>query len=206
MASFAVLTLTISYLVSVLKFDPGILRIFAVLVIGFLGLTLVVPVLSGKLEAFVSRVSGRFGNTIGNSNQGFGSGFAVGAALGIVWTPCAGPILATIATLAATKTVNFGIVIVTVVYIIGVGIPLFFFALASSHIFNRTRILNKYTAKIQQVFGIVMILTALAIYTNYDKVLQAKLLDAFPSYSIFLNQLETSGNVQQKLDELKKGR
>src|SRR5205807_1502492 len=51
--SFTVLTLSISYIVTVIPFNPDILRIFAVLVIGFLGLTLLVPRLSGVLESFV---------------------------------------------------------------------------------------------------------------------------------------------------------
>lgn len=48
-----------------------------------------------------------------------------------------------------------------------------------------------------------MILTAVSILTNYDKFIQARLLDAFPSYSIFLNQLESNDRVKKELDSLK---
>ena len=48
-----------------------------------------------------------------------------------------------------------------------------------------------------------MILTAFAIFTNYDKVIQAKLLDAFPSYSTFLFDLESNSAVKKQLDILK---
>ena len=61
------------------------------------------------------------GQNAGNGNWG---GFVIGVVIGIVWAPCAGPILATIATLAATAQVNSAIILVTIVYIIGVGIPL----------------------------------------------------------------------------------
>ncbi|MBI4009270.1 redoxin domain-containing protein [Candidatus Roizmanbacteria bacterium] len=201
--SFAVFTLTISYIVKIIPFDPNILRLFAVLIIGFLGLSLVIPQLSQFLEGWVSRFSGRLAGFTKTSDSGFKGGLVTGLALGIVWSPCAGPILATIATLAATQSVNFGIVLVTIVYVIGVGIPLFLFATVGSRIFSRSRVLSPYTGLIQKIFGVIMILTALAIFTNYDKVLQVKLLDLFPSYSNFLFKLESSQAVKQQLDELK---
>jgi len=202
MISFALFTLTISYFVKLFNFDPDFLRLFAVIVIGFLGLTLVVPILSRILEGFVSRVSGIFGSS-SSSHHGFWGGLIVGFSLGLVWSPCAGPILATIATLAATRTVNFEIVLVTIVYVVGLGIPLFIFATIGSHLFTKTRFLSKYTGRIQQIFGVIMILTAVAIYTNYDKVIQVKLLDLIPSYSSFLYKLESADSVKEQLDKLR---
>ncbi|MBP9719209.1 MAG: redoxin domain-containing protein, partial [Candidatus Levybacteria bacterium] len=203
MISFALFTLTISYIVRIIPFDPNALRLFAVVVIGFLGITLVVPKLSQLLEGYVSRLSGMFGGANDPSRTGFWGGLITGLALGLVWTPCAGPILATIATLAATTAVNAQVVLVTVVYVIGVGIPLFLFATLGRVLFTKSRVVSQYTGRIQQVFGVIMILTALAIYTNYDKTLQAKLLDAFPSYSNFVVGLESNDAVKNELDKLK---
>ncbi|MBI2029682.1 cytochrome c biogenesis protein DipZ [Candidatus Gottesmanbacteria bacterium] len=200
LVSFAIFTLTISYLVSVFKFDPTILRTFAVVIIAFLGLTLLIPALSARLEGTVSSLTSKTGGLLGQKSDGFLGGLATGIALGIVWSPCAGPILATIATLAATQAVNFQIVIVTIVYVIGVGIPLFIFALAGNAVFSRSRFLSKYTGRIQQVFGAVMILTAFAIFTNFDKTLQVKLLDAFPAYTDFVVKLESNPRVQNQLN------
>lgn len=202
MVSFALFTLTLSYLVSFFNFDPNILRLFAVIVIGFLGITLVVPALSAKLEGLVSRLSSRFSPT-NEKRSGFIGGFVAGFSLGIIWAPCAGPILATIATLAGTQAVNFQIVLVTLAYVIGVGIPLFVFSSAGNAFFAKSRLLSQYTGRIQQVFGVIMILTALAIYTNYDKVIQVKLLDLFPSYTSFLTSFENNEQVKKQLDALK---
>lgn len=203
MLSFGLLTLSISYLVRIIPFDSNSLRYIAVVIIGLLGFTLVIPKLSGILETYVSRISGKL--NIGNRSQstGFRSGFITGLALGVVWTPCAGPILATIATLAATQSVNLSVILITTAYIIGVGIPLFIFATFGKYIFTRSRVLSKYTGRIQQVFGIIMILTALSIATNYDKVLQTKLLDAFPQFNSTLNSFENNSVVRKQLDVLK---
>ncbi len=201
LVSFTLATLTLSYIVKIIPFDPNVLRLFAVVVIGFLGLTLLIPKLSQILEGYVSRLSSKF--TPKTKKDGFLGGFVTGFALGIVWSPCAGPILATIATLAATRSVNAQIILVTVVYVIGIGIPLFIFALLGSKFFNESKLLSKYTGRVQQVFGAVMVLMALAIFTNYDKVLQVKLLNMFPSYSSFLLKLEDNPTVKNQLDAIK---
>ena len=109
MSSFAIFTLTISYIVSIIPLDLDLLRMFAVGIIAFFGFTLLIPQLNQIVEGVVSRLSGRLGGLTHREGTGFTSGFITGLALGLVWTPCAGPILATIATLAATQAVNFQI-------------------------------------------------------------------------------------------------
>ena len=209
MVSFAFFTLTVSYLVRIFRFDPDILRLLAVFVIGFLGLTLVIPKLTQILEGFVSSLSSRFAPATPQDptkpSGGFGSGYITGFSLGIVWSPCAGPILATIATLAATQAVNLDIILVTIAYVTGIGIPLFIFATLGNRLFTKTRFLSPYTQKIQQVFGVIMILTALAIFTGYDRIIQAKLLDSIPAYSNLLFQLEGVRGVKEQLAKLRGG-
>jgi len=200
--SFGLLTLSISYLVRAFDFDPEIFRYIAVVILIILGLILIVPFFSRVVEGFVSRIAGRFGNP-GIQNNDFLPGFLTGLSLGVVWTPCAGPILATIATLSATRNLNIEIILVTLVYLIGVGIPLFFFAYAGQRIISKTRLFNKYTGVAQKIFGVIILLTALLIFTNYDKFLQAKLLDAFPSYATFLNDLEGNDVVKKELNNIK---
>jgi cytochrome c biogenesis protein CcdA/thiol-disulfide isomerase/thioredoxin len=201
MFSFTVFTLTLSYLVRILHFDPNILRLIAVVVIAFLGVTLAVPSLTRILEGALASMTGRFGPAARSKKSGFTGGFVTGSSLGLVWSPCAGPILATIATLAATQAVSLQVVALTVTYVVGIGIPLFLFASAGKWFFTKSRSIAKYTPRIQQVFGVIMIVTALAIYTNYDKTVEARLLDFVPSYSSFINQFE--GHVQTQLNTLK---
>ncbi|MBP5993615.1 MAG: cytochrome c biogenesis protein DipZ [Candidatus Moranbacteria bacterium] len=201
--SFLLATLALAWVVQIIPFDPDVLRLFAVFVIALLGLTLVIPALGARLEGMVSRFASFGGRWTQSSGTGFWGGFLTGFALGLVWSPCAGPILATIAALAATQAVNFQVVLITVAFVIGVASPLFILAVLGKKILTKTRVLAPYTKYIQQVFGLIMILAAGAIYTGYDKALQTKLLDTFPNYESFLNGLEKNDTVKQKLDELK---
>ena len=201
MISFAFFTLALSYIIKIIPFDPDSLRLFAVFILTILGLTLLIPQLSLILEGAVSRLSSKLGIQRNNSS-GFGAGFITGFFLGIIWSPCAGPILATVATLAATQTVNFKIILVTTSYVLGIGLPLFIFATLGNLIFTKIKGISKYTGIIQQLFGIIIIATAIAIFFNYDKVLQSKLLNLFPMYSSYLTQLEEQPAVKKQLDTL----
>ena len=184
-------------------FDPNTLRVAAVVIIGFLGLTMIVPALNNVVETWVSKLSafsGRLPRFARNDvkGNGFSGGFLTGLSLGIVWSPCAGPILAAIATLAATGQVTGSVILVTVVYVTGVGIPLFAFAYGGQRIISKTRFLSRQTGRIQKNFGVIMLLTALAIATGYDQ----KLLTVFPDYSQIFG-LDKNQIVKQQLDTLR---
>lgn len=201
--SFMLVILALAALVKVIPFDPEALRTFAVFIIGFLGLTMIIPALGARLEAVASRLGGFGGRFTHNAGMGFGSGFVIGFALGIVWSPCAGPILATVATLAATQAVSFNVVLITLSFVVGVTLPLFALAVLGQKVLAKTRFFSQYTKRIQQMFGLGMILAAMAIYTGYDRTLQTRLLDTFPSYETVLGGFEKSDTMQQKLDEFK---
>lgn len=202
MISFAFFTLTLSYLVRIFNFDPNVLRIVAVIIIGLLGVTMIIPSLSRILEGFISRLSGVFGQKVRQGN-GFGVGFITGLSLGIVWSPCAGPILAAVAALAATGKVTFSVVLVTIAYVIGAGIPLFIFAYGGQRIIKKTRFLSLHIGRIQQAFGVIMLITAVAIYTNYDRVVETKLLNVFPEFTAGLNSFENNNALKEQLNILK---
>lgn len=203
MVSFAFFTLSFAFLVKAFHLDANLLRIFAVIVIAFFGLAMIIPAVLVKFEIFVTKLTNLFGIKNQNKNNDFISGFITGISLGIVWSPCAGPILATIATLAATGQVNLSVILVTISYVIGVGIPLFLFAYAGQQFIVKARGVSKYTGRIQKLFGVIMILTAVSIYMHYDTYLEAKLLNAFPAFSQNLNKFEGSNNVTTELNNLK---
>lgn len=202
MVSFTIFTLTISTLVKLFHFDPNTLRLVAVIVIGFLGVSLLIPQFGTLLETIISKLTSFFGQKQGKGN-GFWTGFVTGLSLGIVWSPCAGPILAAIATLAATGRVTTDVVLITIAYVLGVGVPLFFFAYGGQQLITKTRFLSSQTGTVQKVFGIIMLLTALAIYTNYDTYIQAQLLQAFPQFNATIDTFEQNNAIKKQLDVLK---
>ena len=201
--SYAFFTLAISALESTLGLNPNVLRKFAVVVLLVIGVLMIIPALSRRMEASISRLSGRFGGMGKNQRSDFGGGFITGVVLGIVWTPCSGPILASVAVLAGSNKVSIQTVIVTLFYVAGLSIPLFGFAVGGQRLLAKSRFMSKHTGRIQIVSGFVMIVTAIAIYTNYDKTLEAKLLSVAPSYTNALTSIERTSSVTKALAKLK---
>ena len=201
--SYAFFTLAISALESSFGLNPNVLRKFAVVVLLVIGFLMVIPALSRRMEASISRFSGHFGGLGKNQRSDFRGGFITGVVLGIVWSPCSGPILASVAVIAGSNKVSLQTVVVTLFYVLGVSIPLFGFAVGGQKLLAKSRFMSKHTGRIQIASGVVMILTAVAIYTNYDKTLEANLLSAAPSYTNALTSIERTSSVTKALAKLK---
>jgi len=60
------------------------------------------------------------------NRTGFGGGILIGLSLGLLWTPCVGPILASVISLAITGSVNIEAVFITLAYALGTAIPMYY--------------------------------------------------------------------------------
>ena len=203
MISFAFFTLAIYWLISLLHVDPNLLRWVAVIILLILGLSMIMPSLSSILEALVSRFSGRFVLNSNFNNNEFWTGLLLGISLGIVWTPCAGPIFATIATLAAVGNISLVLIFITIFYVLGVGMPLFILAYGGSLLLTKTSAFSQYSLFVQKIFGIIVVLIALAIATNYDKVVENGLLNLFPNLTNGIENVDNNPAVIRQLNNLK---
>ena len=132
----------------------------------------------------------------------FISGLLVGLSLGLLWTPCVGPILASVITLAITGTVNFSALIIILSYSLGTAIPMFAIMLGGQKLLRKIPWLLSNTQLIQKAFGIIMILTALAIYFNIDRKFQTYILTTFPNYGSNLTDFEDIDVIKDALNTL----
>ncbi len=199
-ASFTFFTLFLSLLVRTIGISANVLRFFSVIVVASFGVALLVPSFQNFLEQLFSKLS-RFVPR-GSTQTNFWSGLVVGISLGLLWTPCVGPILASVIALAITGTVTWSTFGITFAYSLGTAIPMFAIMLGGQHALQRVPWLRAHTATIQKVFGVIMIVTALGIFANVDRQLQAWLITTFPSYGIGLTQFEDRTPVRKQLAEL----
>jgi len=199
--SFAFFTLTLTYLVKISGISPNLLRYFAIALITFFGLTMLFENLGkyfSKLTSGISSLGNKIQEKSNFAGEGFFSGFIFGIALGLIWTPCAGPILATISTLVATNAITYSTMLITLSYSLGTGIPMFLIAYGSNKIINSTNMISQYTEIIRKLFGILMIFCALAIAFHFDVILQQITLKYFPIINI-----EDNESVKKELKKLK---
>jgi cytochrome c biogenesis protein CcdA/thiol-disulfide isomerase/thioredoxin len=175
--------------------DP--LRDLAVVVLFASGFVLLVPSVGDRLEARLSRLTAFGAAGAQNRGDGFRSGLLVGAALGFVYTPCAGPILAAVISVSAASGRT---VAVAIAYAFGSAVVLLGLTLGGRALFDRVRQAGR-GPLLQRTLGVIMILTALAIVTNLDVRFDQQVAERIPDVNLTAS-LEKSHVVESRLHEL----
>jgi cytochrome c biogenesis protein CcdA len=156
--TFTITVAVLAKVVSGVGLGDTALRDLAIGVLLVFGIALAVPSLAARIEAPLSRLA-RFGPKDGG--DGFGSGLAVGSALGFVYTPCAGPILAAVISVGATTGTTLRTFLVALAYAAGSAIVLLALMLGGRRLLPRT--LNA-----QRALGVVLVATAVAMAAQLD--------------------------------------
>jgi cytochrome c biogenesis protein CcdA/thiol-disulfide isomerase/thioredoxin len=191
--TFTITIVGLATVVDGVGLGDGSLRSLAVIVLLAFGVTLLVPRLSDRVEAWLSPLIRLGPKTRGD---GFVTGLGVGAALGFVYAPCAGPILAAVISVSAASG---RIVAVAIAYAVGSAAMLLLLALGGRRILTRFR-----GPALQRVLGVVMILTALAVATDRDVAFQNLIAADLPGFLVNpTGGLERSTAVARRLDDLR---
>ena len=142
-------------------------------------------VIFGLYIAGVLRV-GIFGRTqqihIHNKPAGLVGSFAVGLTFAAGWTPCVGPILGAILTLASNeKTVQRGIGLL-LAYSAGLGLPFLLSSVALGGFLRFFKHYRPFIAGVERVAGVLLVAVGILVVTNYYIVLNAWALSLTPEW------------------------
>jgi cytochrome c biogenesis protein CcdA/thiol-disulfide isomerase/thioredoxin len=163
--SFTVFTLSASALLSALGLPQDTLRDIAIALLFVVAATLLVPRFGMVIEAPLTRLSRR-------PSGDLGGGFLLGVTLGLVFVPCAGPVLATVSVLAAEHKIGLRLILLTLFYAAGAGVVLLLVAMGGQRVSRRLRTTRAWW---RPALGVVMAGAALAIAFNLDQTLQTDL-------------------------------
>lgn len=198
--SFTFFTLLLSTIVKTTGLSADSLRTISVFVVGFFGISMIIPKAQVWMEILFSKLANLLPK--GSQDTSFVGGVLIGLSLGLLWAPCVGPILASVITLAATSSLNLSAFFITLSYSIGTAIPLLGITYGGRTLLQKIPLLVKRSATIQKVFGVLMIVTALAIYLNLDRTFQTFILEKFPNYGVGLTKFEDIPVVKKALKQL----
>jgi cytochrome c biogenesis protein CcdA/thiol-disulfide isomerase/thioredoxin len=188
--SFSVVTLAGSALLSLLHLPQDAIRWVALVALVAIGVGLIFPQFEALLEKPFSRLPQK---QFGSGNSGFG----LGLALGVLYVPCAGPVLAAIVIAGATGTIGLDTVTLTLSFAVGAALPLLIFALAGRRVAERVAAFRRRQREIRIAAGIVTILLAVALAFNLPAVIQR----AIPDYTSGLQEkVAGSDDIQEKLN------
>jgi cytochrome c biogenesis protein CcdA/thiol-disulfide isomerase/thioredoxin len=191
--SFCALTLAGSAILSALHLPQDLLRDAGLALLGLLGLGLLVPAVGNVIERPFARVR------VAPPRLDTG-GFLLGLALGAVFVPCAGPVLATITSLGAMRQFGFSSLELTLAFGVGVAIPLLIVAFAGDALVQRVQGLRRQGPLLRRVAGGVLLVMAAVLALNLTDGLQRSV----PGYTTALqNSVEGTTYAKHQLDELR---
>jgi len=122
---------------------------------------------------------------VGGKPLGLLGAFVVGFAFAFGWTPCIGPVLATILVLASQQeTVKQGVLLLSV-YSLGLGIPFLITSLSINFFFKWFARIRKYLNVVEIVSGVILIILGVLIFTNSLGVISSYIMKMFPFLSKF---------------------
>ncbi|MGB3301143.1 MAG: cytochrome c biogenesis protein DipZ [Gordonia sp. (in: high G+C Gram-positive bacteria)] len=187
--SFSIVTLIGSTLLSLVHLPQDSIRWIGLVALTTIGLGLIFPKFEELLEKPFSRLPQR---PVGQRRSGFG----LGLALGVLYVPCAGPVLAAIVVAGATGDIGLSTVALTLSFAVGAALPLLIFALAGRRVAERVAAFRRRQRQIRVVGGLVMIALAVGLVFDVPGALQR----AIPDYTSSLQESVGGNDLNNRLD------
>ncbi len=178
-AAFALVTVAFSLVSTVLGLSADALRKAAITGLLLFGVLLL---WRRPFDALAMRFSPLLGG-IRAGGAGNAGGFALGLTLGVVWTPCAGPVLGAILTLLATAPDPRQAGWLVFCYALGAGLPMLAIGYGGRFAAERVRLVARWLPVLQRVFGVLVLAVALAMLFQYDILFTTWLTRFLPSLS-----------------------
>ena len=183
--SFGSVTLVGSALMTLLHLSQDTIRWAGLVALTVIGVSLI----SARVQHFVERPFAFIPHTrIGARSSGFG----LGLALGVLYAPCAGPVLTAIVVAGATSHLDIQTIALTLAFALGAALPLLTFALAGQRIVERVGAFRRRQRTIRVISGMVILAFVISLVLNLTDVVQR----AIPDYTRPLqNILAASGRI-----------
>ena len=186
--SFSLVVLAGSEILSLLHLPQDSLRDAGIVLLVVVGVGYLIPSVGTLLERPFTRLSAR-------RPSDRAGGFVLGLALGVLYVPCAGPVLAAITVIGATHRVGWTAVILTAAFAAGTAVPLLAIAVAGSQLTRRIGAVRRRAPEVRRAGGAVLIVIAVAIAFNVFGGLQRDL----PGYT---TALQGSSKFRKQLNGL----
>ncbi|BCB27476.1 cytochrome C biogenesis protein DipZ [Sulfurimicrobium lacus] len=166
--AFSLFALISRKIVVALGIDLDIVRDASLVLLAVFGLVLLSTRLSDKFSA-LTQGAANFGNQLASTGgEGLLSGVLIGALIGLVWTPCAGPILAAVLVQVIRQQSDFAGNLIIVSFAIGAGVPMLIIALTGRKIMNKLGFIARHTEAVRRGFGVLILLSVAYIASGVD--------------------------------------
>ena len=187
-ASFAGIGMVLGALSPVLAIESETIRMAGAALLVAFALVMLVPALGERFTQWMLPLASHANAASARLDSGSLVGaLLLGTVLGLVWSPCSGPLLGSALTLVASEGGVLRGATLLGVFGLGAAIPLVAVAYASRSGFHRVRDwVLVHTERVRYAFAALLGLMGLAILSGADKLLEASIVQALPEWWVNL--------------------
>jgi cytochrome c biogenesis protein CcdA/thiol-disulfide isomerase/thioredoxin len=173
----------------------------ALLLLALFGIALVFPSISDRMTRPLVALGSRLSERQPGEKESVWSSAVLGIATGLLWAPCAGPILGIIFTAAALKGASASTTLLLLAYALGAATSLALALLVGGTVFARMKKSLGASERIRQILGVLVLVGVAAIALGLDTRVLSKLSSA--QTAGLESGLARSLGVSQSMDESK---
>jgi len=177
--AFVATTVLLASALAAANLTTGGLRVLSAGLLALVGTVLVVPALGRWAERRLAPLPAIGTRLAAIGGAGLGGGIALGAAIGLIWAPCVGPLMAAAITVAATSGPTADAAFVSLAYVAGALLPLALMAGAAQAVLRAVGSPRR-RASIQRGLGATMVVAAILVATGLDVPLQVTASNLLP--------------------------
>lgn len=166
--AFTLFALAARQLVSLLGLDLDLVKNASLVLLALMGLVLLSSRLSEKFGALTQGLANLGNDLAATKGEGLLGGIAIGALIGLVWTPCAGPILAAVLVQVIRQQTDLAGNLVILSFGIGAGVPMLIIALTGRKLMGKLGFFARHAEAVRKAFGVLILLSVAYIASGAD--------------------------------------